>query len=162
MITGDFYGPRGQAIAEVCRAYEEIMGRVLTRPVLEDIGYYIDRGAKSDLIIKAIDITASKGADWRYTTAILKRCIEEGIYDKDTYDFKVRYKRAAMQCKKDLPYHMRETLFEVIYLAVALKEDVLKWEQDMERYVQAVRNGEDTSRWDERWGEFGNIESGTI
>lgn len=153
-MTNDFYGERGQAIGKAARAYEEIMGRMLSRSVIEDIGYYIDRGAKADLIIKAIDITACKGADWRYTKAILQRCIEEGIYDEYTYDFRVRYKKALVQFKREFPQHSEEPVYETMYLAVALKEDLLKWERDIGRYANAVLNGEDTSEWDERWSKF--------
>ncbi len=152
MTPTELSGERGQAIGKVARAYEEIMGRLLSRFVIDDIGYYLDHGAKPDLIIKAIDVTACKGADWRYTKAILNRCIEEGIYDEYTYDFKIRYKKALVQFKKEFPRYSDEPVYEVMYLAVALKEDLLKWEQDADEYAQAALNGGDTSKWDERWG----------
>ncbi len=158
IMNTDFYGPRGQAIGKAARAYEEIMGRMLSRAILDDIGYYIDHGAKVDLIIKAIDITAGKGADWRYTKAILQRCIQEGIYDEYTYDFKVRYKKALVQFKREFPQHSEEPVYETMYLAVKVfREDLEAWEKDADEYAKAVLNGGDTSKWDERWGKFSPI-----
>lgn len=152
-MCNDFYGERGQAIGEVARAYEEIMGRTLSRFVIDDIGYYIDRGVEPELIIKAIDITAGKGADWRYTKAILQRCVDEGIYTVYTYDWRLRYKKGLAELKRQ--HGELDEGIICLYLAVTVfREDIENTASDLRRYLLAVESG-DISEWDERWKRAG-------
>ena len=78
----------------------------------------------------------------------------EDIYDEYTYDFKVRFKKALIRFKKEFWRYSDEPVYESIYLAVALKDDLLMWKQDADEYAQAVLNGGDTSKWDERWSKL--------
>lgn len=159
MTLTDFNGERGQAIGKVARAYEEIMSRLLNGLVLGDIEYYIDRGCEADLIIKAIDITAGKGADWRYTKAILQRCCEEGIYTEYEFDFGVRVKKGIAEFKREFQqYGELDHTPLSLYLAINhFKEDMEACEKDCEEYVKAVSNGGDISKWENRWSKFQKV-----
>ena len=151
-MNTNFYGARGQAIGKTARAYEEITCRMLTRTVIDDIGYYIDQGCDPDLIIKAIDITAGKGADWRYTKAIMQRCVDEGIYNVLSYDFRLRCKKGIAEIKRQHGALDEPTL--ILHLMVTyFKEDVLAIQEDFERYCIALENG-DVSEWEERWRKY--------
>jgi DnaD/phage-associated family protein len=154
-MNTDFYGERGQAIGEAARAYEEIMCRLLNRGIIEDIGYYIDRGCECDLIIKAIEITAGKGADWRYTKGILHRCLEEGIYTAYSFEWGVRFKKGLAEIKQKYGELDDSELCLMIMLTV-FKEDVMAIQKDFERYLKALENG-DISEWEQRWKQYASI-----
>lgn len=150
-MNTDFYGERGQAIGEAACAYEEIMCRLLNRGIIEDIGYYIDRGCGCNLIIKAIEITAGKGKDWRYTKGILDRCLEEGIYTAYSFEWGVRFKKGLAEIKQKYGELDDSELCLAIMLTV-FKEDVIEIQKDFERYLEALENG-DISEWEQRWAK---------
>ncbi len=150
-MNTDFFGPRGQAIGEAARAYEEIMCRLLTRSIIEDIGYYIDRGAEPYLIIKAIEITAGKGKDWRYTKGILQRCLEEGIYTAYSFEWGVRFKKGLAEINQKYGQPDEATLCMILMVKV-FKEDIENTAKDLERYLQALESG-DISEWERRWAK---------
>ncbi len=153
-MSADFYGERGQAIGKVARSYEEIMCRLLTRPILDDIGYYIDCGAEPDLIIKAIDITASKGADWRYTKGILQRCLEEGIYTVYSFEWGVRFKKSLAEIKQKYG-QLDDSILCMVIMVDVFKKDVEDTQKDFKSYLEALECG-DISKWEHRWVKFQN------
>lgn len=154
-MLSDFNGERGQAIAKVGRAYEEITGRMFIRSILEDIQYYLDRGIEANLIIKAIEITAYKGLNWQYTKGILRRCLEENIYTVYVFDWGVELKHGIAQFKKDFPYHSVDENLMVLYLACnTFRQEVENIAADIEKYLAACKSG-DVSEWDERWRRSG-------
>ena len=118
---------RGQAIALVARSYQEILCRTLSRFITDDIGYYIDRGLESDLIVKAIEITSVKQLDWRYTKGILNRCIDEGILTAEVFEYRTIFKKVMFEFKNKysktcndenilLPFAIIETARRIGYL----------------------------------------------
>ncbi len=149
MTLTDFNGKRGQAIGQAARAWEE-MGRILTRSVIDDITYYIDRGISSDLIIKAIDITIDKRADWRYTRAILRRCLEEKVYTVRDFEFKTLFKKGLITAQREGINVLDDFAFSLYLAATVFKEHIVDIQRDFEMYLLAVENG-DTSEWDEKW-----------
>ena len=160
MTLAEFNGPRGQAIGKVARAWEE-MGRMLTRSVVDDATYYIDRGISSDLIIKAIDITVDKRADWRYTKAILRRCLEEKVYTAREFEFKTLFKKGVIEAQRQGINVLDDTLLSMYLAVTVFKEYVEDTQRDFERYLLAYESG-DTSEWDERWANVQEFNSGTI
>ena len=155
MTLTELNGERGQAIAEAARGYEEVTGRMLTPAIANDIGYYIDRGIAPDLFIKAYEVTADKGLGWRYTRGILQNCLEEGIFTAYTWDWKLRQKKGLAQIKKEYGHlYLDEATICMILMVTVFKEDVENTAKDLERYLEAVKNG-DTSEWDERWERAG-------
>ena len=152
-MTNDFFGERGQAIGKAAREWEAITGRVLTRAVIDDIGYYLDQGIAPDLFIKAYEVTADKGLNWRYTQGILRNCLEDKIYTAHDWEWRLKYKKAIPEIKKQ--YGVLSEAMECLVLAVTVfREDIESTTADVERYVEAVKSG-DTSEWDERWKRAG-------
>ena len=157
MTLEEFNGSRGQAIAYVARNYESMTGRMLSRTVLDDIGFYIDKGIEPELMIKAIDVTLCKGADWRYTRAILQRCFEEEVFTVRAWDFQVLYKKGIAEAKKNSPTIIYDDTLLSMYLAVTVfKEYIEDTQKDLERYLEAVKNS-NTSEWDARWSKYQRI-----
>ena len=118
---------RGQAIASVAQAYQEILCRTLSRFIIDDIGYYLDRGVEAELMIKAIEITAVKQLDWRYTKGILNRCIDDGILTAESFEYRTTFKKVILEFKNKysktcndenilLPFVIIETARRIGYL----------------------------------------------
>lgn len=153
MTLEQFNGSRGQAIGEVARAYEEITNNLVPRAAIEDIGFYFDKGLEPELMVKAIEATAERGLRWNYTKAILKRCLEEKILTSRAWDFQVLFKKGICEARKECPEILENDATLSIYLAVTVfKEYITETQKDVERYVEAVKNG-DTSEWQQRWGK---------
>lgn len=132
MMNTDFYGERGQAIATAARAYEELTCRTFSRLVLDDIGWYIDRGAQAALIVKAIEITAVKGLDWRYTKGILNRCMDEGIFTAEAYDYRLIFKKTMHEFKSEYPNCEESMLFPFVVIETGRQTGYLeKIRQDL-------------------------------
>lgn len=131
MSLESFNGQRGQAIGEAARAYEEIMCKTISRPVIEDISYFIDQNLMPCLFKKVFEVTAEKGAGWRYAKAILNRCVEDLIFTAYDWDWRIRFKKAEAEVRKELPFADEPT----IVLAVALKE----FKKDLEEIEEVVR-----------------------
>lgn len=154
MTLEEFNGSRGQAIGEVARAYEEITNNLVPRAAIEDIGFYFDKGLEPELMIKAIEATAERGLRWNYTKAILKRCLEEKIFTSRDWDFQVLFKKGISEVKKDCPQILQDDVLLSMYLAATVfKEYINETEKDVERYIEAVKNG-DTSEWESRWSKY--------
>lgn len=154
MTLEELNGPRGRAIGLVMRQYEVITNKLIPRIAVDDIGFYYDEGLAAEVMIKAIEVTADRGLRWNYTKAILKRCLEEKIFTASAWDFQVLYKKGVTDVKKNAPGIMDNDCLLSIYLAgTVFKEYISETQKDMERYLEAVNNG-DTLEWQQRWGKY--------
>ena len=125
-MNTDFFGERGQAIGYVAREYEQLLGRTVSRSAIEDIGFFIDCGIEDKLMVKAIEITGGKNADWRYTKAILKRCQEEGILTLEAYNYRLIYKKVMLEFKSKYPNCDENTLFPFVVIEAGRRAGYLE------------------------------------
>ena len=153
MSLESFNGWRGQAIGEAARAYEEITCRTISRPIIEDISYFVDQNIKTCLFKKVYEVAAEKGAGWRYAKAILNRCVNDLIFTAYDWDWRIRFRKAEAEVRKEHPFADEPTIVSMVALK-EFKKDLQEIEQDAERYAYAASNGLDTSEWEERWRGF--------
>ena len=125
-MSADFFGKRGQAIGNIAKEYEQLLGRTVSSLIIEDIRFFLDNGIEDRLIIKAIEITFEKNADWRYTKGILKRCQEEGILTLEAYDYRLMFKKVTLEFKSKYPNCDENTLFPFVVIEAGRRTGYLE------------------------------------
>lgn len=99
MTPTELSGKKGQALGLIAREYERITCRTVPRTVINDSESYIERGFEPEVIVRCIEITAEKGASWRYTLGILERLEAEEILTIDRWETELRFKKAMKKLK---------------------------------------------------------------
>jgi len=138
MTPAEFSGERGQALGKIVREYEFMTCRLLSPMIFEEMKDFYDRGLQAEVIIEAIRVTREKNANWSYTRAILMRCLEEGIFTFNQWDFNVRWKKAIVTLKKRFRSFNEEKFFPFI-LIEAYRDELEQIERDCERFCEERR-----------------------
>ena len=115
MTPTELSGKKGQALGLIAREYERITCRTVPRTVINDSESYIERGFEPEVIVRCIEITAEKGASWRYTLGILERLEAEEILTIDRWETELRFKKAMKKLKCRLIYDSHEICCETRY-----------------------------------------------
>lgn len=139
---------RGKAIAKVLREYEQVMGRSTSTFMRYDVEYYLERGMETDVMLRAIEITAGKSADWRYTKAILKRLLEENTLTMEVWECKLQIKKLLLEYKKLCPHTSESNLLPFIIIKVYSE---LPYFKNLEADMAAFIRTESTKKVDENW-----------
>ena len=129
MTPLELSGKKGQALGFIAREYERINCRTVPRTVINDCENYIDQLLEPEVVVHALGITKEKGADWRYTAAILERLVSEGIFTLSAWEKAVRFKKVMRELKKMCPYSTEEELlpFAIIRTYRHIADDMDEW-----------------------------------
>lgn len=154
MSKSPLYTERGQAIAKIMREYEQIMCRTCSTALRYDIEYYLERGMEAEVIIRAIEITQGKGADWRYTKAILKRLLEENTLTIENWECKVNIKKLLLEYKKKLPYSNEADILPYVIIKVYSQLPYFKnLKANMDAFVLAQSKEPINENWIDQYVE---------
>ena len=130
----DLNGADGVQISQIVREYEKYNCKFMPNILLQKIKLYYAKGLKADVIIKALEVTATKGANWEYTEGILKRLLEDGITSLYLWEKSVLFKKNKRKLQKYYPIEEKDLNRLALYSTF---KDELKAEEDkLQAYLQ--------------------------
>ena len=131
----DLRGEDGEKISFIVREYERINQDFMPRILLEKAKEYYAEGLSAEVIVKAIEISAIRGAKWEYTEGILKRLLEEEITTLYLWEKKKLFKKSKAEIRKrfritDEKELNRLALFE------AFKDEIKREQDKLEEFIK--------------------------
>lgn len=130
----DLKGADGAEINKIVVAYEKYTCRLMPPILLQKIKQFYLEGLKADVIIKALEVTATKGANWEYTESILKRLLEDGITSLYLWEKSVLFKKNKRELQKE--YLIEEKDLNRLALYRTFKDELKAEEDKLQAYLQ--------------------------
>ena len=121
------------SLAYVCHEYQERLCVMMSRGAFLEIKEFHSKGLESELIILAIEKAVQKGAKWSYAKTILDRCIEEGIFKKETFEYRANFKRVNNSFKKR--FSSLDDNLLLLFTLIEISRDYLK---EIEEKLSAI------------------------
>jgi len=97
---------------------------MISRGAFLDIKSLYEKGVEPELMVLAIEKALQKGAKWSYARAILDRCVEEGIFKKETFEYRTKFKKVRNSFEKRFP-HLDDSRL-LLFTLIEINRDYLK------------------------------------